>query len=315
MSTEADYKRLISGELRGLLPAAARACLRPLSWVYRAAVSVRNRAYELGLLPCYQAGVPVISVGNITAGGTGKTPMVEYLCRRLCTAGWRPAIVSRGYGARAGPNDEALLLAANLPAVPHVQEPDRVAGAREAIERHGCDIIVLDDGFQHRRLRRDLDLVLIDCTNPFGYGYLLPRGLLREPLAGLRRADAIVLTRAECLPPADLDQLRRQLERLAGNKPLLTASHRPRQLWRTDGSTEPLRRLGGQCRRFLWYRQSCGVPAYAPAARCYRRRDANLSRPSPLQRSGPAVAADLGRFVERGPGADHAKGPCQAAGP
>src|SRR5262249_10280904 len=144
-----------------------------------------------------RASVPVVSVGNLTLGGTGKTPCVEYVARFYRERDKRVAILSRGYGAEEGHNDEALVLEANLTDVPHLQAADREALAAVALEELESEVLVLDDGFQHRRLARDLDLVLIDATNPWGHGYLFPRGLLREPVSGLRRADAVILTRCD----------------------------------------------------------------------------------------------------------------------
>ena len=132
--------------------------------------------------------VPVISVGNLTLGGTGKTPMVEWIVRQLQKREKKVGIISRGYGSRGGPNDEALELAWKLPSVPHVQNPDRVAAARRAIDEFGCDALVLDDAFQHRRIARDLDIVLLDALEPLGYEHVFPRGTLREPIEGLARA-------------------------------------------------------------------------------------------------------------------------------
>jgi tetraacyldisaccharide 4'-kinase len=152
--------------------------------------------------------VPVISVGNITCGGTGKTPVVEMLVRALLARGLRPAILSRGY--RAGPdgkNDEARLLAANLPQVPHFIGGDRIVTGRAAIAA-GAEALVLDDGFQHVRLARDLDLVLIDALDPFGGGRPLPAGLLREPLSALSGAGLLAITRGALAPPRALGILR-----------------------------------------------------------------------------------------------------------
>jgi len=248
------YRKIVSGELRGPVPKILRFALHLPSYLYRLAVAARNRLFDLGILPTYKVGVPVISVGNVTVGGTGKTPFVELLCRRLLAAGRRPAIVSRGYGVHHGPNDEALVLAANLPQVPHVQEPDRVLAAYTAIDRYGCDTIVLDDGFQHRRLSRDLDIVLLDCTNPFGYGHVLPRGLLREPPRTLRRASAVVLTRADCVTEQKLQSIRSAVFTLAGDKPMLVATHRPTCLWQPSGETEPL-----ECAANLYVVAFCGL--------------------------------------------------------
>ncbi|MCA8960620.1 MAG: tetraacyldisaccharide 4'-kinase [Planctomycetes bacterium] len=143
--------------------------------------------------------VPVISLGNIVAGGVGKTPLVEAIARAAIARGRRPGILSRGYRAKSGQrNDEALLLERRLDAVPHIQDPNRCRGGRALLERFpDVDLILLDDGFQHRRLHRDVDLVVLDATRPFGLGHLLPRGRLREPWRALDRATGFVVTRRE----------------------------------------------------------------------------------------------------------------------
>jgi tetraacyldisaccharide 4'-kinase len=141
-------------------------------------------------------------VGNITCGGTGKTPVVEMLARELLLRGRRPAILSRGYrGGAERMGDEARVFARNLPGVPHLRDPDRVRAARAAVSG-GADVLVLDDGFQHVRLARDLDLVLIDALDPFGGGRVLPAGLLREPLEALGGATLLGITRGALVTPA-----------------------------------------------------------------------------------------------------------------
>jgi len=180
--------------------------------LYGRAVRLRNRLYDRPGL-ARAAGIPVISVGNLTVGGTGKTPVVAWLARRLLEDGRRPAVVSRGYGGRAGrgplmvsrgegplasaanSGDEPYLLARSEPRLRVVVGSDRHAGAVAAREA-GADVILLDDGFQHRRLARDLDIVLLDASNPFGNHRLLPAGLLREPVSGLSRADVVLITRS-----------------------------------------------------------------------------------------------------------------------
>ena len=133
----------------------------------------------------------MISIGNLTTGGTGKTPLVVWTARFLRAQDFRVAVVSRGYGMDSSDdpsetrNDEAMEMELRLPDVPHLQDPDRYRMATIAIEELDSQIILLDDGFQHRQLQRDLDIVLIDVINPFGYDRLLPRGLLREPLSSL----------------------------------------------------------------------------------------------------------------------------------
>jgi tetraacyldisaccharide 4'-kinase len=181
-----------------------RGALRVVEGPYSWAVARRNRQFDRGRRAIERVGVPVISIGNLTLGGTGKTPLVEWLARWFRQRDVRVAIVSRGYGAKAGTrNDEALELAQKLPDVPHVQNPNRVAAARTTIAEAGCQLILLDDAFQHRRIHRDLDIVLLDALEPFGYGHLFPRGMLREPLSSLRRADVIGLSRASLVDPKE----------------------------------------------------------------------------------------------------------------
>ncbi len=194
------YLRLISGAARGPMPTLERLALRAASLPYGLAVRLRNAAYRLGWLSSRRVGVPVVSVGNLTAGGTGKTPCVAYVARYYRRLDRCVAILSRGYGGAGGRNDEALVLEEELPDVPHLQGADRVALAATAIEELESEVLVLDDGFQHRRLARDLDLVLVDATEPWGHGYLLPRGLLREPASALRRAGVVLLTRCDQVP-------------------------------------------------------------------------------------------------------------------
>ncbi len=203
----------------------------PLRWAlsagevgYKWAIARRNRQFESGAREIVRLTVPVISVGNITAGGTGKTPLVIDLASRLVARGRRPGVVSRGYKSRdAGLGDELTLVSERVPEAVCVANPDRVAGGREAV-RMGADVIVLDDALQHRRVGRDLDIVVVDATNPFGYEHLLPRGLLREPVDALGRADLIVVSRADMV---DDDVLSGLKERVASVAPSVVCRHRP----------------------------------------------------------------------------------------
>jgi tetraacyldisaccharide 4'-kinase len=237
------YLRLISGEARGLGPALERLGLRAASVPYGLAVRLRNAAYRRGWLHSERVPAAVVSVGNLTAGGTGKTPCVEYVARFYRKLNRRVAVLSRGYGGAGGRNDEALVLEENLPDVPHLQGADRVALARTALAEWKSEVLVLDDGFQHRRLMRDVDLVLIDATAPWGHGCLLPRGLLREPLGSLRRADVLVLTRCDQVPAEQRERLRRTLSRIAPHKPVVETTHRPVELSNSDGESAPLELL------------------------------------------------------------------------
>jgi len=240
------FRDLVSGRRRGPVAAVLRCALRMAEVPYTWAVAWRNRRYDSGAAAVERVDVPVVSVGNLTLGGTGKTPMVEWLARWFAGRGVRVAVISRGYGAKAGAeNDEALELKQRLPEVPHLQNPDRVSGAREAVERFGCQAIVLDDAFQHRRIARDLDIVMLDALEPFGFGHVFPRGTLREPVAGLRRADVVVLSRADLLDAPGREEIRCQVQQLAPQAAWAEVVHAPRALITAAGQEEPLASLQG----------------------------------------------------------------------
>lgn len=196
--------------------------LSPLSGLYGAAMKARRALYRSGRFRVHDLDVPVISVGNLTTGGTGKTPLVEWIARQLAQTGRRVCILSRGYGRRrsgariivsdgneviadAGlAGDEPLLLAESLKGLAAVIcDADRVAAARWAVDNLHSDVFVIDDGFQHLRVARNLNVLTIDATNPWGNGKLLPAGVLRESPAELARADCIVLTRADNPDPSE----------------------------------------------------------------------------------------------------------------
>ncbi len=216
--------------------------------LYRLAVTLRNARYDRGVGVGPHPGVPVISVGNLTTGGTGKTPLVIEIGRRLRDSGGKPAILTRGYGgSRDAPADEVLELRAALPDVPVVVNADRLAGAREAIERHGADVLILDDGFQHRRMPRDLDIVLIDALDPWGGGRLLPAGRLREPRESLERADVVVLTRSNQVPPAVADHIVAEIQALNDRAAVVRAGVEPAGLRSLDEQPRPLSELAYRC--------------------------------------------------------------------
>lgn len=213
--------------IEDLLVSPWRFALAPGWLVYRPLVGLRNLAYDFGWRPVFTLPVPVVSVGNLAAGGTGKTPFCAWLCRRLENAGGKPAVLMRGYGGDGGPNDEARLLQ-----VPVICDPDRVRGGQQAIAA-GATCLVLDDGFQHRRLRRNLDIVLIDALRPWGGGAVLPLGLLREGRSALKRAGCLVLTRSDQVDEATRDALVSSLMRW--NVPVICARHQPVALRDLDG--------------------------------------------------------------------------------
>jgi tetraacyldisaccharide 4'-kinase len=247
MVDPAHFREIVSGRRCGAGAAVARGLLRFAEAPYTAAVRLRNRHYDRDPAAAQRVRVPVVSVGNLTLGGTGKTPMVKWLAQWFGGQGLGVAIVSRGYGVAAGKhNDEALELAQALPKVPHVQNPDRVAGAGTAIDEFGSQIILLDDGFQHRRLARDLDIVLLDATEPFGFEHVFPRGMLREPATGLRRAGVVCLSRSDLLDAANRDLVRQRVAKLAPLAAWCEASHAPQGLLNSAGATQLLTALAGR---------------------------------------------------------------------
>ena len=222
--------------------------LCPLSFLYGLVMRIRSRLYRVGLKSSYRASVPVISVGNMVVGGTGKTPMVDFLARHISGLGVRCSVVSRGYGgsyrqavARVVDTDAAVsmtaeesgdepyLLARRNPGVPVFVARKRTLGV-QAAERDGAQLILLDDGFQHLAVDRDIDIVLLDEKKPFGNGCMLPAGILREPRSALQRADMVVMTRSgpEMRSP------------LYYNGPVLRSSHQLDKTIKTlDGSVVP----------------------------------------------------------------------------
>jgi tetraacyldisaccharide 4'-kinase len=234
--------------------------LTPLTPLYAAAVRVRCAAYRLGTLRSQRLPAPVVSVGNLTFGGTGKTPTVTALVRDLARRGRRPAVLTRGYGRRdktplvlIGPDtgfaaeragDEPLEMAERLPGVPIVVDADRARGGREAI-RHGADVLILDDGFQHLAVARDLDIVLLDAGDPWGGGHLPPIGRLREPVTAVRRASAVIVSKLEADHDGVFEEIRERLHRLAPSLPVLGAGLAASRL-RTPGGPRPLATIEGR---------------------------------------------------------------------
>jgi len=228
------YRKIIAGTTGGWT-GPLRAMLGMMAVPYSVGVAARNRWYDrpgaTRRLPA-----PVISVGNLTTGGTGKTPLVIDLVQRLIQLGRKPAVLTRGYGAgRDGRNDEALLVERRCPDATCIVDADRYRGGMRAFTEFGADVFVLDDGFQHRRLARDLDIVLLDATCPFGYERLLPRGLLREPPSELRRAQLIALTRCDQATCEEITELEARVRAAAPNATRLRCYHRVAAIERLDG--------------------------------------------------------------------------------
>ena len=231
------------------------ALLKLLSLVFAAVVGVRYFLYGIGVLRRFPLGVQVISIGNVTAGGTGKTPVTEIFAATLAAEGRKVAILSRGYRRKEAPwwvrvftqvvspplvvsdgrhvltdsaegGDEPYMLASNLHGVAVVVDRDRVKAGRYAVKRLGCDTIILDDGFQYQKLKHSIEVVLVDSTNPFGNGNMLPRGILREPARNLRRADIIFLTKCS----GDASAVRDEIRRYNKTAEIVECTHAPKVL-------------------------------------------------------------------------------------
>lgn len=230
---------VLSGADRRLYARVIRSLLLCLAHAYSAALHAHMGLYAVGLLRRVKLPCPVVSVGNLTVGGTGKTSMVLMLARELHRRGLRPAVLAHGYGAASSgavvvsdgsavflpphvAGDEAFLLASSLTGVPVVVGRRRVESGALALG-FNPGVLILDDGFQHWRLARDLDVVLLDAAEPFGFGYLLPRGLLREPPGHLKRAGAVVITRCNLVSSDRLSAVEREVERWAPGVPIWRA--------------------------------------------------------------------------------------------
>jgi len=218
---------IISGEDPTIFRGVLCMVLSCLQWPYRLVVRIRNAQFDSGLRSSRRLGCLTVSVGNLTTGGTGKTPVVIDLARRFGAKGMQPAILLRGYKAGRSGSDEAKMIRQELGlSVPVDCDSDRLAAAnRVKRENPQVSVFLLDDGFQHRQVYRDLDLVLVDATAPFGFGHVLPRGLLREPVRNLRRAHAVIVTRADQISSSQLEELDRQIHQVMGRAPIAHVAH------------------------------------------------------------------------------------------
>lgn len=224
------FYRLVTDKEKGILVFFLKSLLLGLSLIYSVLLKIVLLFYRLKILKIHKLACRVISVGNITWGGTGKTPVVRMLTKYLVEQGKRPAIIIRGYKSTPGQaykqkGDEAFMLREEL-AAPVISDRNRVASGKKAINDFKADTLILDDGFQHWRLSRDLNIVTIDCTNPFGNGCIIPRGILREPLSGLRRADVFFLTKTN-LSAADIGKIKDKLVNINPFALMVESIHKP----------------------------------------------------------------------------------------
>jgi tetraacyldisaccharide 4'-kinase len=239
---------------QGRAPVLVRAGLAAAAAAYRTALAARSASFRVGLFSTHHLPVPVISVGNVTVGGSGKTPLAETVALALAEMGARPAVISRGYGRRsrgvrivadgsgvllrAGEGgDEPVLLAERLPGIPVVVGENRFEAGAVALGRCGAGSLVLDDGFQHKTLAKDLELVAVSGRQPWGSGRLFPRGSLREPLSAFRRADIVVVTNAPT--PAVTSDIAHVLRRKGSRAVVLSGAYQATALRRDERSESP----------------------------------------------------------------------------
>jgi len=257
---EKIFRLILNEERRSVFINLLRGVATLAAWLYGKIITLRNLLFDHGVLKVQRLNCPVISVGNLAMGGTGKTPMVVWLARFFSEEGYRVGIVSRGYGGaesggvivvsdgesiladQAISGDEPLMLARRLSGIPVLCSANRVKGGKAAIEKFDCEALILDDGFQHRYVARDLDIVMLDSRDPFGNGWLFPRGTMREKTAALARAQVFVLSRFGGSERAEKNyaKLRRQWP----DKTIVTATHRPTRIFSAaDRRERPLSSL------------------------------------------------------------------------
>lgn len=246
MSLQNTLRSMLEGNYPGWRAFFLRTSLYPFGYLYGCIGRLRRKLYYKNWFARHRPPLPVISVGNITAGGTGKTPFVASLCRILASMGYNPAVLMRGYGAsNPEDSDEAMLYKKLLPGVKIYVGADRSLLSLEAV-KDGVDIIVLDDGFQHLRLMRDVDIVLLDSICPFGGGRPLPAGMLREFLPALKNASMFVLTRTDQVSKGMLELIQERLRLLSPSIPIFQSVHRASRLYNLNGEVMPLESLEGQ---------------------------------------------------------------------
>jgi len=251
---------LLDGNKYGILPSIIKLILKILSYLYGIATIIRNFMYDKNIIKQGGVNAKIISIGNITTGGTGKTPAVEAFATELKNLGNDIVIISRGYkgdnqeplvvsngkkilvGAKFA-GDEAFMLANKLPEIPIVICKDRLKAAEYVQAEFAPDIILLDDGFQHRKIMRDYDIVLIDATNPFGYNHLIPRGLLREPKKSLKRADGFIITRVDQVSYDRLYEIIKELKSYNDLSYIYLSNHVPSHLQAVNGEKIGLNKL------------------------------------------------------------------------
>ncbi len=233
MTSVKNYFRLLAEDQEtGMTAQFLKPVATGLSFLYGSGISFMQHFYQKGLLPRKRLPFPVISVGNLTWGGTGKTPLVEYLARRVIERHKTPLVLTRGYGM-----DEIEQLKVHLPNVRIGVGKERYQVARGISRKERIDVAILDDGFQHWKMMRDIEIVTVNALNPFGNGKLFPRGVLREPREALRRASVVVLTHVNLIDPEHLAKLKDQIRQLSPSSFLVESYLEPLFFYRAGKRT------------------------------------------------------------------------------
>ncbi|TDX59212.1 tetraacyldisaccharide 4'-kinase [Orenia marismortui] len=248
MKLEEYLLDIVEGKKKGIIAKIILVLLTILSSLYRSIIILRNKLYDWDIKKSKQLDAKVISIGNITVGGTGKTPIVQKLARTLSDKGYKVVVLNRGYKAKFSgevgvvsngkeilmsadeAGDEAYMLAASLKEIPIIIGSDRAKTGEYACAQFEADFIIMDDAFQHRQVARDYDIVVVDATNPFDNGYLLPRGKLREPLSGLKRGHFFLLTKVDQVGENKLKEIKKKLIKINAAAAIITTKHEPTYL-------------------------------------------------------------------------------------
>ena len=238
------YKNIISENSSNPFASLLRFCLYPLSLVYLLIINIRNFLYSKAILKSKHPSVPVISIGNITTGGTGKTPAVIWLCNFLKDKNIPTAILTRGYKTKKGQfADEPAILTKNCPDTKILVDSKRTLTAKKAVKNHSVKALVMDDGFQHRKLARDIDILTIDSLIPFGYQKVLPAGLLREPLTSIKRAQAAILTRCDQTTQENIENIEKKIKSINPDIVIAKSIHSPTAAQAIGATRIPLDQL------------------------------------------------------------------------
>lgn len=241
------WREIVSGSRVDIKARCLLLIFRILAVIYGLIITVRNLAYRNGVLPVKKAELPVISVGNITAGGTGKTPIVIWLCQMFAAKNLKTAVLSRGYKGDGQSADEPELIRKSCPESQVIINSDRFAGSVEACKKLGNEgVLILDDGFQHRRLGRELDILTVDATCPFGYERILPAGLLRESLSGIKRAKIAIITRCDIATEEQINFVTWRLIRINPDIAIYKVGHRYSGIEMLDGKNIEMPDLSGK---------------------------------------------------------------------